>query len=243
MSTKALVAMNADDLYKRWQGLIQHIYKETIFIFTTRYRFREVYKLFEKNEKLQKVGNDVYRWLFGMWGRDALMAIRRELDTQGNTINLWHLMIEIENRPDVLTRRRYVAFLQPDAPEFRVRLLNRGFDDRGALSLLAGSRDPLDDIIAPERVLADRKYLQARTKKTFDYAQRLVAHRTPFSDDLKVTMTDINDAMDGIEEVFKKYYLILSGNTLFSAEATIQYDWMAAFNIPWLPLKSRDDRT
>src|SRR4051812_4460235 len=78
--SKSVIGMPADDLYRRWQGFIERIYKETVYIFTSRHKFREVEKLFVENPSLHETGGDVYEWLFGMWGRDALMGIRRELD-------------------------------------------------------------------------------------------------------------------------------------------------------------------
>jgi AbiU2 len=109
MASKEVVAMPAVDLYTRWQGHVKRIYTETVYIFTTRYKFREIQDMFRKNKELNKIGGDVYEWLLGIWGRDVLMAIRRELDTQSGTINLVHLLREIQDRPDVLTRRRWLA--------------------------------------------------------------------------------------------------------------------------------------
>src|SRR5688572_11381968 len=109
MASKYVMKMAADDLYGRWQCFVRRIYTETVYIFTTRYRFREIERLYQQNPQLSACGGDVYEWLFGMWGRDALMGIRRELDGQSNTVNLNHLLREIEARPDVLTRRRYLA--------------------------------------------------------------------------------------------------------------------------------------
>lgn len=165
--------MPPDDLYARWRGIIERIYRETVYIFSTRDRFREVEKLFAENPRLHKTGAHVYEWLFGMWGRDALMGVRRELDGQGGTVNLCHLLHEIKARPDVLTRRRYLAH-DPKGDDFLQRLLNRGFDSFSTLRL-DGWKDANDDVIDPARVAADLRELQDKAAVAFNYAQRMVA--------------------------------------------------------------------
>ena len=174
MAAKDVIQMPADELYARWQGHIKRIYTETVYLITTRYQFREVQGMFRDNQALNKIGGDVYEWLTGMYGRDAIMGVRRELDDQAGTINLVDLLHEIEARPDVLTRRRYLAFIQPGDCDFLPELMNRGFDKLGGICLVDGSKDPNDDIIAPQRAAGDRVELQAKTKKAFAYAQHIV---------------------------------------------------------------------
>lgn len=234
MASKEVMAMPAADLYGRWQGHVKRIHDETAYIFTTRYQFREVQAMFEKNKDLNRIGGNVYEWLLGLWGRDALMGIRRELDTQSGTINLIHLLREIQDRTDVLTRRRWLAFIKPEHSSFMPEMMNRSFDTLGGISIEGGTKDPNDDIIAPDRVRSDLDTLQRNTNKAFLYAQQMVAHRTPI-DSLEVTVAEINSAMDAIESCFKKYYLIFTGASLISAEAAIQYDWTEPFSLTWQP--------
>jgi len=240
MASKQVEQMPADDLYRRWQDHIQRIYEETVYLFTARHKFREVQQMFRTNEHLMSIGGAVYEWLLGMWGRDTIMGVRRELDDQAGTINLVNLLHEIEARPDVLTRRRWLAFIRPGDSDVMVAVMNDSFDGLGGVCLVGGTKNPSDDILAPERVCSDRRELQAKTAKAFDYAQRMVAHRTPMSS-LEIKVADINTAMDAIEQTFKKYYLIFTGRSLAQAEAAIQYDWSEPFTIPWLKPSTNDE--
>ena len=63
------------------------------------------------------------------------------------------------------------------------------------------------------------------------YANKLVAHRT--TAEVPLTLKQIHDAMEAIEEVLKKYLLILTGAALMGAEPAIQFNWRNAFSIPW----------
>lgn len=234
MASKQIRDMGAEDLYARWQAHIERIKSETTYLFTIRHRWREVQRLFSENHELGACGGDVYEWLLGMWGRDAIMGIRRELDDQEGTINLVNMLHEMEARSEVLNRARYLGHLRPEDSAFLVRSMNRDHDGFGAVSRVGGKRNPDDDYIAPERIAADREDLQDKTRTVFQYAQRMVAHRTP-ADHMELTVLQINEAVDAIEPVLQKYYCILTAKSLLQAEAAIQHDWMAPFALVWQP--------
>lgn len=59
MASKDVMQMPADERYARWQDHIKRIYTETVYLFTTRYQFREVQAMFRDNQALNKVGGDV----------------------------------------------------------------------------------------------------------------------------------------------------------------------------------------
>ena len=219
-----------DELYARWQEQIERIRTETTYLFTTRFRWREVVKMFEYNQALNKVGGPAYQWLLGIWGRDAIMAVRRELDDQHGAVNLVHMLHEIEKRPQVLTRRRYLAHIKPSDPDFLTETMNEDFNRFGCVTTPGG--DPDEDHIDPTVVRADRQHLQEEASATFEYAQQMVAHRTPI-DKLEIQISDIHRAIDAIHPVLRKYYVILTGNGIATSEAAFQYHWKEAFEHVW----------
>src|SRR5262249_39521488 len=157
-----------------WIDRIRRIKTETFTIFWNRRLFRAVQRMFETNAELQNVGHHVWEWAAGLYGRDAVMAIRRELDGQAGVLNLFHLLHDIEAHSHILTRSRYHAAFA-ELPHFPVRIIDQQFERFGGPP---GPGTPADYI--PARAIAeDRAQLQRETKAAFDYAQRLVAHRTP----------------------------------------------------------------
>jgi hypothetical protein len=229
MATKQVMTMPADVLFERWQAQIERIKDETTYLFTTRFRWIEIEKMFISNPELNRIGGEIHRYFLGLWARDAIMGVRRELDDQEGAINLRNLLHEIEARPEVLCRRRVVSRVKE---EWLRPIISKQFDADGATCPLSGSREPDDDHISPTRTRADRRSLEANTKDVFDYAQRMVAHRTPI-DGLELTARQINDAIDVIEPILQRYYRLLVGPSLVGATAAIQYDWMEPFTIPW----------
>jgi hypothetical protein len=179
--------------------------------------------MFQSNSGLREIGGPVYQWLFGIWGRDALIALRRELDGQSNTINLVHLFKEMQQRPTIMTRRRYLAHCTPDDHEMVRTMMSNGFTKWGAVP---------DDYIPATVAKADEDSLTSQTQAAVDYAQQMVAHRTPV-EGLDITLAQINSALDAIEPMVQKYYLMFTGSSLVRATATTQYDWGAPFDFAW----------
>jgi hypothetical protein len=65
-----------------------------------------------------------------------------------------------------------------------------------------------------------------------NFVNKQIAHRTDVQIALKIEQIDF--AMDAVEEVLKKYYVLLSGASLISAEPAIQFDWESVFTFRWI---------
>jgi hypothetical protein len=231
MPTFIIESAPATDVYARWQEHIEIIKNETIYLFTTRHRFREFTKLFEKNERLHAVGGDLHTWFLGMWGRDSLLAVRREVDGSHKTVNLFQMFQEMRKRPEVLSRARFMAHMDGITEPFRLELQEQAFDDLGITKTASGSPDA--DHISVATITADCKELTEKTFKAIEYANRMVAHRTPSDGTLEIKVSDIHDAIDAIEPLLQRWYTILKGVSLTGATATIQFHWMQPFEFPW----------
>lgn len=101
-----------DEVFARWRERLEKVHNELMYLATTRRRFKDVEELFADNKRLHAIGSQPYRWIQGMWGRDAVIAVRRELDDDANTICFGTLLDEMASRPKVLTRARYMNFMK-----------------------------------------------------------------------------------------------------------------------------------
>lgn len=218
---------DADARYRDWIDRIERIRTETFSLFWNRRLFRAVQHMFATNEALQASGQHVRRWIAGLYGRDAVMAIRRELDGQTGVLNLFHLLHDIEAHPDVLTRARhrrsYAERLQ--IPDW---LIDQQFEEFGGPP---GPGTP-DDRIPAAVIATDRARLQQETRAAFEYAQRLVAHRTPVGQ-LALTIEQVDTAMRAVFQCLKKYHGFFTGGSIAGPTPVPQFDWLAPFRFPW----------
>jgi hypothetical protein len=134
------------------------------------------------------------------------------------------------SRPKVLTRARYMAFMKK-SEQFLIDLNDKAFTKRGIVKPTA---NPDEDYMDPAVIKADRKSLNTAAKPVLEYANRLVAHRTPITEKLEVSVKQINDAISAFEPVFQKYHVILTGSALMRLEPYNQGDdWRKTFTFPW----------
>jgi len=227
--SKKLKRLSEEDVWTRWNERMTRVRHELHYVYGTRARFNDITALFEKNDKLKSMGGDVYDWMFRMWARDVVIAIRRELDNDTNTVCVGRLLDEMAQRPKVITRARYLDGIEES--DFRYGMLWKTFDGFGVLR--QGDTAPLTDYLDPAGIAADRRRLLQVAKPVLAYANQLVAHRSE-TEHVPVTLGDVNRTVETIEEVFVKYYAIIVGPSLMGLEPSIIHDWMKPFTIPWL---------
>ena len=104
--------LSDDEQWAAWQEQIRRIQNETTYAFQSRVVFRAILEMFE-NAALQKEGGFVYEWIGSIYGRDQVLAVRRELDRDSEVVNLIQLMYQIVRRPQVVSRARYLTHFPP----------------------------------------------------------------------------------------------------------------------------------
>ena len=96
-----------DDHYRDWVERIERIQVETTYLFWSRKLLRAIQRMYQTNQQRGACGGDVWQWVMGIYGRDAVMAVRREFDGQTGVVNLFHLLHELQEHACILTRARY----------------------------------------------------------------------------------------------------------------------------------------
>ena len=232
--SKKLKKLSDGDVWTRWNERMTRVRHELHYVYSTRKKFNDVTSLFENNEKLKSMGCEVYEWMFRMWARDIVIAIRRELDNDTNTVCLGRLLDEMAQRPKVITRARYLGDIPKD--DFKYAMLSDTFDGFGIIR--QSDTAPLTDYLDPVGIAADRRHLGKVAKSVLAYANQLVAHRSE-TEHVPVTLGDVNRTVDAIEEIFIKYYAIIVGPSLMGLEPSLIGNWMAPFEIPWLETEAQ----
>lgn len=222
-------ALSYDAQWTKWQNDLERIYTESLYVFENRHVFGEIMKMFQDNKQLNKEGGFVWDWLRGIYGRDMVLAIGREVDRHTEVVNLIQLMYQMTKRPRVVSRKRFFKMLDlkhtPGTPELHDHL--RELNERWFTQNI-GAGDFLD----PAVIKKDRNWLEKRCKAVMKYRHKVVAHRSTM--ELSLTIKQIHDALDAVETMLKKYYVLLKGGALMSATPTIQFYWQKVFTIPWI---------
>jgi hypothetical protein len=168
-------------------------------------------------------------WVANLYADSVVMGIRRQTDYREQSVSLVGLLTDMIQHPEVMTRERYFQLsisggMSRDDP-VEVAMINSAFDK------YAG---PGGDYVDPVIVEQDVERLRTVSTKVRAYVNRRVAHRT--RTDVSVpTFAELNAALDELDVVLRRYYLLLTAATLYSTTPTMQYNPWVPLTVPWIP--------
>jgi hypothetical protein len=176
----------------------------------------------------------------GIYGRDMVLAVGRELDRGTEVVNLIQLMYQLTKRPQVITRKRFFTMLdlKKQGTDWTADTLYKHLREQNEKWFAdnVGAGDQLD----PAVIKKDRNKLEKKCRKVMKYRHKVVAHRSTM--ELTLIVADLDEALDAIEDMLKKYYLLFYGGALVGAEPAIQFDWGVVLPTPGLPRQQHDIR-
>jgi hypothetical protein len=227
MAQRRIDKLSDDELFADWVRWIGRAYDEAIGQGWRHKMFRLMRCIYEQNTHLQETGGFFLQWAAENYVDASAMALRRELDGQGGSENLFHLLCEIRKRPSVLSRARFRSTWTMDSKYFSV---DREFDKRR----IVRHRNPEDDHIDPHMITEDLETLRAQDRVLL-HVQTTIAHRSPARSDAHVpTFGDFDAAVEAVGLVFERYYLILTDRALFTREPIEQFNIYEPFRFAWI---------
>jgi hypothetical protein len=220
-------AMSERELFADWVKWIGRVENELIGIAWNRRIYREVTRVFRHNKHLQEVGGFLHEWMHLNYTAGVTMAFRREVD-RANHMGLVHLLGEIADRPEVLSRQRHHDGW-PLRSSFESELRRKAFE---AIPFVSASDDPMRDHIDPAFVRADIEAIRTDTELAHNYVEQTIAHRT-WKEPETITFEQFNAAVDALTPIFKRYYARLTGGSLMQMVPVPQYNTHEPFTFPW----------
>src|SRR3989442_3112677 len=108
-------SITPDQLIERWTVWLKETEREAFHLYSSRFLFENVQRMFEGNPGLQRDGGrKLYDWLHRNFYTEYLISVRREMEKGGGFMTLANFLRELEKYCEtVLTCKRYVA-LYPD---------------------------------------------------------------------------------------------------------------------------------
>lgn len=234
MTQRDVRSMSDDELFASWVEWITRTSEEISDVYHNRYVMRTIQMMFDENPKLHtESGGHVWGWIALLYARDCLMFIRREFDTQNNSINLLKLLGEISARPTILSRARFRKLYDKcTVPEgVKDEMSSHDFNRAGVVT---GPDGPGSDYINPDVVKTDLAETKQQVEVLLEYANRVLAHRTGEWGQPEIRIpNDLDAPLEAIHGCFNKYYVLLTGKNLENPEPHVLFDWQDCFNYAW----------
>lgn len=210
-------------LFKKWNRWLDLIYADIQGLLVNQHIFREVQTIVKANPKLQ-IPSSFYEWMGVSYAASIAVGIRRQLDTDSRSVSLARLLMEMRQRPGIITRRRFRSFYRghPVAEQFS----NRDFDR------LAGRGK---DHVGIGIFKGDLSRLKQAGRRLRRFVNKRVAHFDQRKFKNPPTYKEVDQCLEVMETLLKKYVLMLRAEAHMNILPTWQYDWKAIFRVPWIP--------
>ena len=213
---------------KRWLERVHGSVTEAV---VNQHIFWEVQQIIRDNPQLQSTSSAFYDWMASTFAHSTVLAVRRQLDTDRNSISLHRFLLEVRKFPKVISRSYHRSlYVRPEfSTAYANNMANHTYD------IQVGKDANELDVSA---VNLEIEALKAASEVIHHYADRIVAHydnRGLERDSPK--FDDLTHSLSVIEKLVLRYGLLLNGASQTSLLPTFQYDWKSVFRIAWLPQK------
>jgi hypothetical protein len=190
---------NITDAMPVWKECLEQICDDLGDLCYSRDCFRGYVALVKSNPKLID-GNDFHAWVARNYGCSALLGFRRMVDKASDVASVMKLLRSVKAHHHLVTR---AWFLDAFAWNYRSReATDRRFDE------LCGAGEPY--LLKPV-VQGDIDELDRHADCLKRFTDKRLAHLSmePVTD--SPTFGAINDGIDSLEEVTRRYHLLLTG--------------------------------
>ena len=205
---------------------LQNITKDIISVFHHLDLFKKLNDIITNNTKLAEFDSILLSWMRESFTVDLVIGIGRICDMDSRTNSLVSFLHELKRNPEFLTRARYIGLYEAK-DSLTLEIANRTFND------LAGQGK---EIYHTEEINKDITALTKDIvcKKILDFRNQYIAHSDKDKIMVLPTYDDLFKTFKVIEEIAKKYNLLLRATNILDLTPTIQGNWEEALTIPWL---------
>ena len=218
---------------EKWQREIIRIRGSVIRLLDHR-RWNRVYEAIVSANPRLRPGTPVLDYFRNVYADYAVMAIRRQVRADGDSVSLVGLLEDLAENSSFITRAwTRQLYERPLAsgeryPQQMAHTLADGTFTQFADSTAAH----LDETI----VRNDIERLSGATSKILGHSDRAVAHDDRRRARDAATFDDLNLAIDMIEEIAKRYLLLLTGESMIQMTPIDVTNSIGVFRFTWIDL-------
>lgn len=213
-----------EELHERWERWLRRAYDDVVVLHGHQSSWDELVQAVNRNTAIP-VPNHVMDFIHELYGIVIAVGIRRQADKGDDVANLRRLIDDIARNSSALTRDWFVG----KYPDFLHDVGHEAFDG------FAGTGQPH---VSQDVIRTDLATLGSVAAKVSKYVNKHLAHA---ADDPTVsipTYEDLRIALKTLDELLKRYYLLVDGGGLMSSTPTKQFNFLLPLIVPWVP----DDR-
>lgn len=213
-----------DQLYREWDSWIDVLFDTTANLCTQRDIYRDVREIVRNNPAVQTPG-DFFDWISIWYASSMSVCVRQLADNNPNTISYRRLLEGIKDHPRAISRTRFKRnFVDGNYKDF---LADADFD-----RYVGSGREYIDVSAVKDEI----RLLKEKTNRLTDYVNKRLAHRSKHDFHATPKHSDLNDAIDFLVELHRRYHHIFKCSQLDDNcfVPNYGYDWKRVFRLPWI---------
>jgi hypothetical protein len=210
-----------DPKLRKWLKWLKVIHDEVQDLVTSKYIFWEVQNIIKTNRRIHRP-SALYSYLGNTYVSHAVMGVRRQLKVDNQSISFAHLLEEIVDSPQTLSRGYYVGLYKGSGAE---NLAEEHFDKFSGTSHVH---------VCPHMVCNDLAQIKDVARRCEDFADRRVAHRDKRDLEVLPTFDALDRCIEVLDKLYVKYYLVFHAQDMGSLKPMDHNDWKAVFHEPWI---------
>jgi hypothetical protein len=222
MPEKVLKPAKQDSKVEKWTRWIEGEIKGEVL---TMHHHQAVYRRVAEivNAREPKLpGSLFFDYFRDTYATSQSAAVRRQAEPSPRVVSLRRLLDEIAAEPERLSRQRFVGAWPPEDQR------------RGNETFLERFAGDVGDHLDPKPVVADIERLVSESKIVTDHVDQYIAHTDEKPVAQLATFEELNAAIRVVGELFRKYALLLTGDSYATLVPVPQHNWEAIFEMPWI---------
>lgn len=217
------------DKIEKWIKWIEILHDEAISVHANKYIFLEVQKIISENPNIQKPSH-FFQYYSNNYSISVLMGIRRILFPNSDGVSFHQLLLDINENYKLISRDYYKSLYGKKLDRLDEDIANSDFDT------FSGNTKELKNYIDKNLIESDLRKIDELGSKVKSFIDKRVAHfddKPPDTINIP-TFADMDNCVEFIGELLKRYMLILKSIGLDNLTPIFQYDWKAIFTEKWI---------
>lgn len=214
-------------LRKKWKRWLKKIKDDLGELLTSMDVYTELRAIVAENKKIQSPAL-LFTWISRNFADSVAIGIRRFNDHNKRSISLYRLIEDVSEHPDAITRKFYTS----PYPKW---MQEHGLADRD-FNKFANKKD---NILNPDKLKRDMRKLEGDTDHIRKFVNKWVAHCDLKQRKYKIpTFKDVDNTLRDIDQIFCKYYMLLTRAGMTTCKPALQFDWTEPLKHVWIPKDS-----
>lgn len=213
-----------DALFAKWTEWLARVEEDVYRLHANHRVWKDLIEIIDSNSDIPE--SDFIRgWITRQHMEAMVFGIRRQTEVKDEVVTIASLLEAIRRNPEVITRQRFSDTCSPIENENVKLVVDGNFDT------WAGAES---DVIDPGKVEERLEALGQTSRNITDFVNQFLAHSAKKQAETKVSLDEVDVALDEIGRQLTDVYLLLTCKSLTSPEPTIQNPWRRALSVPWL---------